>query len=488
LQLKTSNKPSVVRLAAVMRQRRPIAGEGAEDGGKQSLAEQHRLRQEKEKPLAIGLLVVICALPLVVAGLIKFFLPHVSHEKMWSRPRIHMGMSGEEVRDHLQNHTLLHIGGLHRSGTTFLWQALSKHSSVAPLEYVEGHTDVRHKGARHMKKLFNEGIFLQSVYPKFGLDHDKFLLRKWIGQAARWVPFLDEHNFPWIRLREGVGRFALHPDHHLTEVSPLVSAAAQEHLFNEWSHFWYDLSRPVLLEKSPSNMVISPFLHKLWGLGLPGSKSPARFIFMRRHPIPTALATARAGGRTTDDLTLHDLVEHWLAAEERLAEDLRRYFDVVDPTSTPPYKILKLETLVKEPRRTLQDLLEWLGLSLEEEEDWISHLEEEAHKDPNLKYWRSYCRGLTSGNHHIVEEFTDMVKKYGDRIQAVSDYNLREVVHLCHEVLLGHPAPGPAGETQGAEASEPADPAEPPLTPEEMKKVEAVEHEIEEAIEERQEN
>ena len=38
--------------------------------------------------------------------------------------------TAEELRRHLRNHTLVHIGGHHRSGTTLLWGALEGHPAV----------------------------------------------------------------------------------------------------------------------------------------------------------------------------------------------------------------------------------------------------------------------------------------------------------------------------------------------------------------------
>ena len=52
----------------------------------------------------------------------------------------------------------------------------------------------------------------------------------------------------------GLGQYALNPKSHLTEDSPRTSPNNLVRLFNEWGFYW-NLSQPVLLEKSPPNMV-----------------------------------------------------------------------------------------------------------------------------------------------------------------------------------------------------------------------------------------
>ncbi|CAE7502683.1 unnamed protein product [Symbiodinium necroappetens] len=189
-------------------------------------------------------------------------------------------MSRDEVFAHLQNHTILHLGGMHFTGLTLLAEAVSQSSDVAGMRHQEG-SDRRK--AHWVSDISNDGIFLQSVYPKFGLDHKQFFFRKWISKYAKKIfpqSMVEKSN--WMTLRDGIGRFALHPDHRVNERSSLVEPRAQVHLFSEWALFW-DLGKKVLLEKSHSNLVASPFLHSLWGLDR--TSSPARFLFLQRHPL-----------------------------------------------------------------------------------------------------------------------------------------------------------------------------------------------------------
>ena len=182
---------------------------------------------------------------------------------------------------------LVFVGGLHRSGTTPFTSQLAVH------ELISGLTDT---GVTE-----DEGQLLQDVYPR--------------GRA---------HGGP--------GRFAFTPGAHLTEASPLATPENAARLLRAWEPYW-DLSRPVLLEKSPPNLVMFRFLQALF----PGSS----MILVMRHPVVVALATqkwtkvASRNWRHASDLP--SLVSHWLAAHAIVREDAPhverlltvRYEDVV---------------------------------------------------------------------------------------------------------------------------------------------------------------
>eukprot|EP00933_Yihiella_yeosuensis_P018169 TRINITY_DN15016_c0_g1_i1.p1 TRINITY_DN15016_c0_g1~~TRINITY_DN15016_c0_g1_i1.p1 ORF type:complete len:465 (-),score=84.80 TRINITY_DN15016_c0_g1_i1:202-1596(-) len=414
---------SDIRQRRVAAESGDIGAEGAEEAREEARKERARKKAQEQQfaPYLIGAVIVM---GLVIVISLKVANPHVEFTK---KPVGKMQLTRDEVLSHLSNHTLLHIGGVHRSGTTLLADWLTKHNSVTGLHNRPG---VDPRKARHLKRLANEGIFMQTVYPRFGLDHDKFLVRKWVGQFLKWIPFLPEDAFPWMKLREGVGRWAMDPRHHLDEGSPLVIPRAQEHLFCEWAQFW-DLEKPVLLEKSPSNMMISPFLHRLWSLDIP--KSPAKFIFLQRHPIPVALATQRRGGMTVSDLGISDLVENWLHAEERRKLDMQQYFQM-DDSRSDDYRMLVMEDILKEPRKILQDLLRWL--KIEETEHLLDGFEASVRKSHNHNYFKYYCYRMIHGGEGYVKEHQDMVDKFRDRILAVSPYDLGDIITTCREVLL----------------------------------------------------
>jgi hypothetical protein len=150
-------------------------------------------------------------------------------------------------------HKFVFLCGLHRSGTSPLFQILREHPDVS--------------GFRDTSVPEDEGQFLQTVFPP----------AKAFG---------------------GAGRFGFAPEAHLTEESGLITAENKERLFGEWSRYW-DLSKPFLLEKSPPNLIKTRFLQALF--------PDSYFIVLTRHPIAVSLATQKWAG-----VGLQALLEHWL--------------------------------------------------------------------------------------------------------------------------------------------------------------------------------
>ena len=188
-------------------------------------------------------------------------------------------LSEAELPSFLSAHTFLFIGGPHRGGTTLLWRLLASHADVSAFPETTGDSD------------FSEGAFLQSVLPTFG-----------VGQESR----RPRHQL------DGLGRFAFSASAHLTESSPLNSAASSLVLSREWAFYW-NLSRRVLLEKTPSNMLTSRLLQALLA-------PSAKFIFISRHPVAVALAHQRWRECARDplsQLTLHWVVSHLILAHDR---------------------------------------------------------------------------------------------------------------------------------------------------------------------------
>jgi hypothetical protein len=155
--------------------------------------------------------------------------------------------------------------GMPRSGTTALARLVASHPKIS--------------GLTNTGVPWDEGDYLQSVYPK---------------EAALG----------------GCNRFGLHPQAHLTENSSLLEDATEQ-LFGAWSPYW-DLSKPILCEKTPANIVRTRFLQA----ALPNSK----FIIVERHPIAHALAVLRFNYRAR----LTTIIRNWLACHRYLAEDLPR--------------------------------------------------------------------------------------------------------------------------------------------------------------------
>jgi hypothetical protein len=157
------------------------------------------------------------------------------------------------------------VGGLHRSGTTIVTNCIAEHPAIS--------------GFKDTGEREDEGQFLQSVYPTAGVYG-------------------------------GPGRFGFSPEAHLTEASPLVTEANGDRMYEEWSRHW-DTSRPVLLEKSPPNLIRNRFLQALF----PNSW----FVVVVRHPIAVSYATYTRRPKKT---RLDSLFEHWVICHERFEQDL----------------------------------------------------------------------------------------------------------------------------------------------------------------------
>lgn len=195
----------------------------------------------------------------------------------------------------MERHRFVFLAGLHRSGTTLLARLLAAHPEISGFSGTGVPAD--------------EGQHLQSVYPA----------------AATYG---------------GPGRFGFAPESHLTEASPLASEENARAIYDEWSAHW-DLARPVLLEKSPPNLLKTRFLQALF----PGSA----FVVIVRHPIPVSIPTARWRGTRRYDR----LLEHWLRCHAVFEEDRERLERV---------HVLRYEQLVCDPAGVLREIFEFLEL------------------------------------------------------------------------------------------------------------------------------
>lgn len=199
----------------------------------------------------------------------------------------------------------LFIAGLHRSGTSILHRVLREHPQTSGIDESSAPQD--------------EGQHLQTVYRP-----------------------ANEHGGP--------GRFALDASARLTENSRLATDDNRQLLLREWGR-WYDLSKSVLLEKSPPNIVRARFLQALF--------PDARFVFLVRHPVPVMIATRRWTG-----LASEPLFRHWAHAHRIMLEDVGhldhalvlRYEDLVSDSDAVMARILALCDLERfVPAESLSD-------------------------------------------------------------------------------------------------------------------------------------
>jgi len=161
----------------------------------------------------------------------------------------------------MKNKNFIFIAGLHRSGTSLIYQIIRDHPKIS--------------GFKNTGVPEDEGQHLQSVYPT----------AKFFG---------------------GPGKFAFNSKSYMDETHSLATKKLATKLFEEWSKY-LDTSKEYLLEKSPPNIIRTRFLQKLF----PSSK----FIVILRHPLAVSYATKK-----WSDGSISELIEHYLKAYETFIE------------------------------------------------------------------------------------------------------------------------------------------------------------------------
>jgi Sulfotransferase family len=246
------------------------------------------------------------------------------------------------------DHTHVFIGGLHRSGTSLLGRCLAQHPLVS--------------GFSNTGAAEDEGQHLQTVY----------------HPASR-------HGGP--------GRFGFHDQAFLDETSPLVTNDNRRKLVEEWSKHW-DMSRPVLLEKSPPNLIRTRFLQALFPDG--------RQIVIIRHPIAVACATQKWSWTTYTSL-----VEHWLVCHEHLERDASHLAHLL---------VLRYEEFVADPDARLAEAYRFIGIDPQPSGLTVRDTINEAYFTRwEANRWNPLKRYDTD---RAVERFEERVNRFG--------YSMRE--------------------------------------------------------------
>lgn len=248
---------------------------------------------------------------------------------------------------------LVFIGGLHRSGTTALGRMLSTHAAMSGFEDTGAEED--------------EGQHLQSVYP--------------VAQTYG-----------------GPGRFARKAAAHLIEPTAAEAVRARTNLMESWAPHW-DLERPLLVEKSPPNLMMGRYLQAVF----PGSS----LVVIIRHPIVVALSTKKWTRRET----LERLVRHWFIAHDTLLDDSDRLERVL---------VLRYEDLIAEPARELGAIGDFLGLDSRID----SGLLDTARSDRYVDMWESM---RTSGPLDRVQR-SRIIGRFGERIEEFG-YSTTDLTH-----------------------------------------------------------
>ena len=148
-----------------------------------------------------------------------------------------------------------------------------------------------------------------------------------------------QHVFLPAKDHGGPGRFGFDSASFLDETSPLCTAANGQLIWSAWSRYW-DMSRTLLVEKSPPNLVRTRFLQSLF----PSS----RFIIVVRHPIAVGMATLKW---RPDDPT--SLVNHWIVCQRRFELDRPKICRLL---------VLRYEDLVQRPAEIIAETYGFAGV------------------------------------------------------------------------------------------------------------------------------
>ena len=240
--------------------------------------------------------------------------------------------------------TVLLLGGPHRAGTTVLWQCLKAHPEIS------GFGSSFETGAD-----FSEGIMIQNVYPRFGIGRE---------------------NLPNQPKFTGLGQYALHKNAHMDETDLRVSVANKIKLLNRFGQYW-NLTRPVWVEKSPPTAIMSTFLQALYNQGFPVK---TKFLFITRHPIANAFAHKKQDRK----LSLDTLMDNYVQLHSYLMEDWPKLQH--DPV------FLTVEDFIQAPADHLQRIFGWLGVdgSTETVQSILETVS--IRKDINDSYRKMWCQ------------------------------------------------------------------------------------------------
>ena len=238
---------------------------------------------------------------------------------------------------------IVFVCGLHKSGTSLLFRILRDHPDMS--------------GFTNTGVPKDEGQHLQSVYPpawKFG----------------------------------GAGKFGFNPESYLDETSSLATKNNAQELYSQWTNFW-NLRAPVLLEKSPPNLVRTRFLQYVF----PNSY----FITILRHPVAISYATHRRTKRP-----IFSLIQHWLICHKRFYDD-REYLRNVH--------VIKYEDLVSSPQKTMDTIYAFLGVkSVAMIQDVNSGINDKYFAQWRRDEMRLYSRRSVN---RAVNELNNAVRQFG---------------------------------------------------------------------------
>lgn len=115
----------------------------------------------------------------------------------------------------------------------------------------------------------------------------------------------------------GAMKYAYHPAGHLIETDSSLTDRNRRAVFDAWGRYW-NLSRPVLVEKSPRHTIMTRYLQAMF------TPDKSRFLVIMRHPL-AASHYEWFRNRKYDEARGHcgrPWIEHWLAIYRWVREDI----------------------------------------------------------------------------------------------------------------------------------------------------------------------
>ena len=170
----------------------------------------------------------------VIAILLLGFVSRSQQKTSWPGDAI-TKLAQEEV-DQIKNHAFIFVGGIARSGTSFMRHIVKSASFASGMDSCENTTNCRQFSYEGQWLLLQGQV--KGIYKPGNYNH------------------LTEANFTKDFPSERISAF----------------------LFSSWKRYW-DLSKPVLVEKSPPNI-----LKMRWLAGAFQSAAQIRFVNIIRHP------------------------------------------------------------------------------------------------------------------------------------------------------------------------------------------------------------
>lgn len=194
------------------------------------------------------------------------------------------------------------IGGLHRSGTTYVADLLRGSPQVASLTGTGVHMD--------------EGQHLQDVYPS----------AERLGGSTQWTNDL---------------RF------HLVEKDADEVPDAAGRLWAAWQPYLSRAEAPLVVEKSPPNLTRTRFLRRIF----PNSS----FVIVTRHPFTQALALSKWTDSRSGRLGQHllSLVDQWVTAHRAFKDDAGELDRLL---------VLRFEDVMRAPEEAMRGLVDFVGI------------------------------------------------------------------------------------------------------------------------------